>query len=244
MRLGAPLFVLLLAPAAVMAQDRAETRELVGHLGSRSALLILHSAARPDGGWQVSGEYLALGTLTRRYLEGERSPELGVMTLKEGTSPILFGRPATGELQGTYRAGVFKGTRFGPGGQERERFEFSEDFPSLDAYSASVRCQAADARYSAALSFAFDAGKLKGIEWTSKVAPSGHTCSIAGLQQQPAKGALKLVSAECAVTFRDLGDHLKVSAENCTAACGSQAYLEPMLVDRRGQCRLLRPEAR
>ncbi len=34
------------------------------------------------------------------------------------------------------------------------------------------------------------------------------------------------------------------SAQNCTELCGSQAYLEPMLIDRRGYCRLLRPEAR
>src|SRR5436190_23034014 len=41
------------------------------------------------------------------------------------TTLFRSGRPATGELRGTWRGGIFKGTRFGPGGQERERFEFS-----------------------------------------------------------------------------------------------------------------------
>ncbi len=238
------LLVLLSLPGAALAQQKAETRELVGQLGNRSVLLVLHSDRRPDGGWRMSGEYLVLGNLTRRYLEGERSPELGVTTLKEGTSAILFGRPASGELRGTYRDGVFKGTRFGPGGQERERFEFTESFPAMDAYSASVRCEAGDGRYSAQLAYEFEAGKLKSMDWASRVAPSGHSCRLSGLQQQPAKGALKLVSGECAVTLRNLGDHLKLSAENCATACGSQAYLEPMLIDRRGQCSLLRPDAR
>jgi hypothetical protein len=192
----------------------------------------------------MSGEYLMLATLTRRYLEGERSPELGVTTLKEGTSPILFGRPATAEVRGTYRAGAFRGTRFAPGGQERDRFEFSEEFPAMDGYSASVRCDAGDPRYSATLAYAVEAGKLKSFEWRSQVAPSGHVCNVANVEQQPVKGALTAVSGRCAVTLRDLGEYVKVAAEGCAAACGSQAFLEPMLVDRRGNCRLLRPEAR
>jgi hypothetical protein len=235
---------LAVLPGLGLGQEKAQTRELVGQLGNRSALLVLHSAERADGGWRMSGEYLILETLVRRFVEGERSPQIGVTTLKEGTSAILFGRPATGELRGTYRGGVFKGTRFGPGGQERERFEFTEEFPSMDAYSATVRCEVADARYGATLAYAVEAGRLKSMEWASRVAPSGHACSLSGLQQQPAKGALKLASGDCTVTFRDLGDHVKVAAEGCTAACGSGAYLEPMLVDRGGRCRLLRPEAR
>jgi hypothetical protein len=35
---------------------------------------------------------------------------------------------------------------------------------------------------------------------------------------------------------------VKVSAEGCSASCGSGAYFEPVLVDRRGSCSLLRPE--
>ena len=33
-------------------------------------------------------------------------------------------------------------------------------------------------------------------------------------------------------------------AEQCAEFCGSQDCLEPLLVDRRGACRLLRPQAR
>jgi hypothetical protein len=34
------------------------------------------------------------------------------------------------------------------------------------------------------------------------------------------------------------------AAETCAAACGTLAYLAPLLAARRGRCRLLDPEAR
>jgi hypothetical protein len=243
---GVALLLLMAFPAAVFCQEKSESREMVGHLGSRGTLLVLHAVQRADGGWQMTGEYIVLATLTRRFLEGERSPELGVTTLKEGTSAILFGRPATGELRGTLREGVFKGTRYGPGGQERERFEFSEEFPPLDAYSANVSCEAADGRYSSSLKFNLDAGKLKSpaVEWRSRIAPGGHQCAVAAAAQQPQKGGLRFLSGRCAVVLRDLGEFVMVTAEKCAAQCGSEAYLESLLVDRRGHCRLLRPEPR
>jgi hypothetical protein len=242
-------FVLLLLaafPGIVFCQETSETREMIGHLGSRSVLLALHAIERTDGSWQMTGEYIVLSTLTRRFLEGERSPELGVTTLKEGTSAILFGHPATGELRGTLHGGVFKGTRYGPGGQERERFEFREEFPTLDTYGASVSCAANDGRYGSSLQFSLEAGKLKSgaLEWRSKVAPSGHQCAVLAAAQQPMKGGLKFSAGRCAVTLRDLGEQLMVSAQDCTEQCGSEAYLEPLLIDRRGQCRLLRPAPR
>jgi len=227
-----------------LAQEAAETRELAGQVGSRSAFMVLHATPRPEGGWQVAGEYLLLPTLVRRFVEGERSPEIGVTTLKEGTTPILFGRPATGELRGTWRGGVFKGTRYGPGGQERESFEFSEQFPSMDAYSAQVRCEAAQGRYGSSLAYAAENGRMKSFQWRSKLEPGGHACALSGLRQEQAKGALVLAAGRCRVTLRELGEYVKVAAEDCAEACGSQAYLEPLLVDRRGNCRLLRPEQR
>jgi hypothetical protein len=227
-----------------IAQQAAETRELVGQVGSRNALMVLHAMQRADGGWQVAGEYLLLPTLVRRYVEGERSPEIGVTSLREGTTPILFGRPPIGELRGTWREGVFKGMRYGPGGQERERFEFSEEFPAMDSYGAEVRCEAGEGRYSSALSFSIDSGIVKSFEWRSRVEPGGHVCALTNARQQVVKGGLALVAGKCRVTLRDLGDHVKTAAEDCAEVCGSQAYLEPLLIDRRGNCRLLRPEAR
>lgn len=233
-------------PGAASAQEKTESKELFGQLGSRSTFLVLHATERRDGGWRVAGEYVVLGTLARRFLEGERSPQLGVTTLKEGTSAILFGRPATGELRGTWRDGVFKGTRLGPGGQERERFEFSEQLTSMDGYSASVRCQAGGGRYASSLAFAIEGGKLKpgSFEWRSQVQPAGHACELSALEQQPFTGGVRLAGGPCTVTLRELGEYVKVSAEQCEARCGSEAYLEPLLVDRRGQCRLLHPEPR
>ncbi len=232
----------LLAPLAAAAQT--ETRELVGQMGSRPALLVLNASRNAEGGWQLAGEYIALPTLSRRFVDGESSPEIGVTTLREGTTAILFGRSPTGELRGTWRGGVFKGTRYAPGGQERERFEFSEQFPEMDAYSASVHCDASEAQYKSTLSYRIDAGKLQSFDWRSSVAPGGHSCSIANLQQQPLKGGLRFSAGQCKVTLRELGDYVRVAAENCTEQCGSQAYLEPLLIDKRGHCRLLRGEAR
>jgi hypothetical protein len=234
----------LIFPSLAFAQERTETRELVGQLGNRSALLILHAAQRKDEGWQLAGEYLLLATMTRRYLEGERSPQLGVTTLKEGNSAILFGRPATGELRGTWRDGVFRGTRHAPGGQERERFEFSEEFPSMESYSAQLRCEAAEGRYSATLAYAVQGGQLQSLDWQSKVSPSGHGCKLGALRQTPFKGGLRAEAGGCRVTLREVGEFVTIAAENCAQACGSEAYLEPMLVERRGGCQLLRPVAR
>ena len=232
------LFLLLALPLAAAAQ------EMVGQLGSRDALLVLHALEQPDGSWRVTGEYVVFPTLQRRFLEGERSPELGLTSLKEGSTPILFGHDPTGELRGTWRGGVFKGMRYGPGGQERERFEFSEAFPSMAGYSAALRCQAQDGRYSSSLELSAESGKVKAFEWRSSVQPGGHSCQLAGLRQEPFEGGLRLAAGECRVTLREIGGLVKIAAEGCSGLCGSQAYREPILVERRGGCRLLRPEAR
>ncbi len=227
-----------LAGSAV-AQDKSERRELIGKVGSRSALLVLHATERPDGGWRVAGEYVILATLARRFLEGERSPELGVTTLKEGTTPILFGRPGTGELRGIWRDGVFKGSRLGTGGQMREEFEFSEDFPGMQDYSARVRCEAKEGRYQARLNYRIAKGQLESFEWRA-VEPGGPACTLAGLTQDSMRGGLRFSAGNCRVTLRDLGDFVVLGAERCASQCGAEAYLEPMLIDRRGNCELLR----
>lgn len=242
MKWVAVLLCLLSLPVA--AQEAGETRELLGQLGGRTALLHLYATPQPDGSARVTGEYVLLPTLQQRFLEGERSKQLGVTFLKEGATPILYGRPATATLQGTWSGGAFRGARYGPGGQQRERFEFSEAFPAMDDYSASVRCEVAEGRYAATLAYAVEGGKLKSLDWRSKVAPGDHTCALSGLEQRPHNGGLRFAAGQCSVTLRDLGEVVRVAAEGCAASCGSQAYLEPMLIDRRGACQLLRPLAR
>ena len=54
----------------------------------------------------------------------------------------------------------------------------------------------------------------------------------------------RVASGRCKVTLRDLGEYVRVAAEDCAEHCGSQAYLEPVLVDRGGACQLLRPHPR
>lgn len=236
--------ILLLVPSmGALSQDKSERRELIGKVGSRSALLILHATERAEGGWRVAGEYVVLPTLARRFLEGERSPELGVTTLKEGTTAILFGRPGTGELRGIWREGAFKGARYGTGGQLREEFEFSEDFPGMEDYSAGVRCEATEGRYQARVNYRVANGKLDAFEWRT-VEPGGQVCTLAGLTQEPVRGGLRFSAGSCRVTLRDLGDFVVLGAEGCTAQCGPEAYLEPLLIDRRGNCELLRHGAR
>jgi hypothetical protein len=232
-----------MAAASAIAQDKSERRELIGKVGSRSALLVLHATERPDGGWRVAGEYVILATLSRRFLEGERSPELGVTTLKEGTTPILFGRPGTGELRGIWRDGIFKGARHGTGGQLREEIEFTEDFPAMDDYNATVRCEAKEGRYQARLDYRVAKGKLDRFQWRA-VEPGGQVCTVASLTQEAMAGGLRFSTGGCRVTLRDLGNFVVLGAEGCSAQCGPEAYLEPLLIDRRGSCELLRHGAR
>lgn len=225
-------------PALCLCQERSESRELIGKLGTRSALLFLHTAQRPDGSWQAAGQYVILPTLVRRFVEGERGPELGVTVLKEGTTPILFGRPGTGELRGTWREGAFKGTRYGPGGQKREDFEFSEEFPSMESYSARVRCEASEGRYQSRLSLSVEKGKLKSLEWRS-VEPDGQACAVVASGQEPLAGGLRFVAGACRITLRDAGEFVALSAASCAAQCAPEAHIRALLVDRRGNCELL-----
>ena len=237
------IFLTAIAPQA-LAQEITEAREMIGNLGGRTALIHLYATERPDGSARVTGEYILLPSLQQRFVEGERSKQLGVTVLSEGSTPILYGRPVTATLQGTWSGGVFKGGRFAPAGQQRERFEFNENFPAMDGYSAAVRCESSEGRYAATLAYTIEGGKLKSIEWRSKVSPGEHPCNVQGLEQRPYNGGLRFAAGRCSVTLRDLGDSVRVAAEGCNAMCGSQGYLEPVLVDRRGNCQLLRPQAR
>ena len=216
---GGFLVVLLVLSGEAFPQDKSVNRELIGKVGTRSALLLLHASERPEGGWRVAGEYVILSTLARRFLEGERSPELGVTTLKEGTTPILFGRPGTGELRGIWREGTFKGARYGTGGQLREEFEFSEDFPAMEDYGARVRCEAKEGRYQARVDYRVANGKLGSFEWRT-VEPGGQVCTVAGLTQEAMPGGLRFSAGTCRVTLRDLGDFVALSADRCTTQCG------------------------
>ena len=230
-------------PVAAAAQEPAGTHEMLGQLGSRATLMILHATRNPDASWQLGGEYVILPTMQRRFVEGESSPELGVTTLREGDTPILFGRPPSGELRGVWRGGTFRGARFAPGGQERERFEFSEDFPSLEGYSATVHCELRDGEHAAGLDYAVSGGRVQSFEWRTR-GPDGKSCRAAGLAQQPMKGGIRLADGACRVTLRDLGESLRVSAEGCSTQCEAPASFEPLLVDRRGHCQPFRPQPR
>ena len=142
-----------------------------------------------------------------------------------------------------WREGGYKGTRHGPGGQPREEFEFSEDFPSMEGYSAKVRCEAKEGRYQSKLAFSVVNGKLAEFDWRS-VEPGGQSCAVVATEQQPLRGGLRFTAGACRVTLRDVGDFIALRAENCAAHCGAEAHLERLLIDRRGNCELLRHGAR
>lgn len=229
-----------LPPAA--AQEAIESRELLGHVGGRTALLTLYAAKQSHGAWRINGEYVVLPTLQRRFLEGERSAQLGVTFLKEGNTPILYSRAPSATLQGTWTLGVLKGTRYGPGGQVRERFEFSETFPQMEGYRAAVQCEVSEGPYAATLAYAIEAGRLKSLEWRSSLGSQEHACALAAFTQQLLAGGLRFATGKrCAVTLRELGDYVRVLAEDCAEFCAPGGQLEPVLVDRRGGCQLLRP---
>ena len=109
--------------------------------------------------------------------------------------------------------------------------------------STNVRCEAKEGRYQAQLSLSVERGKLKSLEWRA-VEPGGQTCKVIASGQQPLRGGLRFVSDGCRLTLRDTGELAALSAENCSAQCGPEAHLEPLLVDRRGNCELLRLGAR
>ena len=237
------LWALVAVPLAAAAQQEG-ARELVGQMGGRAALLTLHATRNADASWRLTGEYVLLPTQERRFLEGESSPEIGVTTLREGTTPILFGHPLSGELRGLWRDGSFRGTRYAPGGQERERFQFSGQFPSLAAYSGTARCEAGEGGYSSRLAYAVEAGAVRSFEWRARVEPGGRSCRLASLVQEPMQDGLRLASGDCHVTVRDLGESLRVAAENCAAQCAIPGGLRAVLVDRRGNCELFQPQSR
>lgn len=241
-RRAAALGVLLAIAVPGLAESDPRVHELLGHFGGRAAVMNLYAVPQEDGSARVTGDYLLLPALQQRYLEGERSRQLGVMFLREGSTPILYGRPPLATLEGTWSGGVFKGVRYGPGGQLRERFELSERFPSMDSYGATVRCEVAEGRYRASLAYVVEDGRLKSFEWRSRVSPGEQPCEVADLVQQPQEGGLRFAAAGCAVLLRDLGPYVRVTADGCAARCAPQAYLEPMLVDRRGHCHLIRPQ--
>ena len=97
---------LALTTAQAAAQQDTSTQELIGQMGSRATVMNLYTTSQPDGSARVTSDYLLLPTRQMRYLAGERSKQLGEMSLNEGNSPILYGRPPTATLRGTWLSGV------------------------------------------------------------------------------------------------------------------------------------------
>jgi hypothetical protein len=143
------------------------------------------------------------------------------------------------ELRGTWRGRSYTGTRYGPGGQRREDFAFSENFPSLENYSARVRCEAKEGRHQARLSLSVEKGRLERLEWRA-VDPDGQICNVRATGQEPHAGGLRFVDGACRVTLRDAGEFLVLRAGNCAAQCAAEADFVPLVIDRRGHCELLR----
>jgi hypothetical protein len=102
-----------------------------------------------------------------------------------------------------------------------------------------VRCEAAEGRYQAKLAYAVSQGKLGEFEWRA-VEPGGQACTVVASGQQALRGGLRFVAGNCRVTLRDAGEFLALSAQGCEAQCGGEAHIEPLLIDRRGNCELLR----
>ena len=76
------------------------------------------------------------------------------------------------------------------------------------------------------------------------VEPGGQACTVAAQAQEPLRGGLRFLAGGCRLTLRDAGEFLALSAENCAALCGAEAYLDPLLIDSRGRCEVLRHGAR
>ena len=59
------IWILILAgiPLLGFSQEKTQTVEMVGQLGNRSALLVLHSTRGADGAARLTGEYIVLPAL-------------------------------------------------------------------------------------------------------------------------------------------------------------------------------------
>ena len=235
-----------LLSAQAFAQEASETRELIGQLGGRAALLNLYATAQPDGSARVTGDYLVLPTLQQRFLEGERSKQLGVTFLKEGDDADPL-RPAgdgdaAGHLVGRRLQGRALRAR---AGRSASASSSAKRFPSMDGYSAQRALRGVRGTLRLDARLAVENGKLKSLDWRSKVSPGRASLhGRAGSSSARTTAACASPPGRCSVTLRDLGDYVRVTAEDCAAMCGSQGYLEPVLVDRRGNCQLLRPRTR
>ena len=171
------LLLVCLSPAG-FAQEKTETRELVGQLGNRSALLDpARRRSAEDGGWQLTGEYIVLPTLQRRFLEGERSPQIGVTTLQGGHHADPLRPPADRRAARHLARRRVQGHALRPGRAGARALRVQRGIP-VDGrlQRAAVRCEAGDGRYAAALALrGARAASSRSSNGASKLAPSGHS---------------------------------------------------------------------
>jgi len=221
------------------ADETSENQGAGRQIGSRSALMVLHARSAPTAAGSSAG-IRASSPCAPFFVRVKEAPS-SVTTLKEGNTAILYGRPAPASGAAPARRRV-QGHAPRAGGQERERFDFSEEFAPLDGYSASVRCDAGDDRYASSLSYSMEEGKLKGFEWRARVAPKRPQLHARRILSRNRSSGLQLASGACSVTLREVGEFFASPRETVWPQCSSQAYLEPLLVDRRGRCQLLHQE--
>ena len=165
---------------------QTETRELVGQLGSRprcSSCTSSRPRRRVAARRRIHRAADAAAAFRRGRVEpGDRRHDAA---RRHDADP--FGRSPTGELRGTLRGGVFKGARFAPGrARSASASSSARSSPRWTPTAPTVRCEPTG-QYSSSSPCVVEAGKLQSLEWRSKVAPSGHTCS----DREPAAGAVQ-----------------------------------------------------
>jgi len=76
----------------VFSQEQIETRELIGQLGGRTALVNLYTTERPDGSARVTGDYILLPSLQQRFVDADYFELVSVAPAldekKDGRVPI------------------------------------------------------------------------------------------------------------------------------------------------------------
>ncbi len=76
---------LLVAALPAPAQDAGESRELVGQIGGRTALLNLYVTPRADGSARLNGEYLLLPTLQQRFWRAREASSSASLSSRKAT---------------------------------------------------------------------------------------------------------------------------------------------------------------
>ena len=137
---------------AGLAQEANETRELIGQLGGRAALLNLYATRQPDGAARVTGDYLVLPTHAAA-LPGGRAQQAARRHRPQGRQrrrSSTAGRRRR-PCRAPGRAACSRACATAPAGRSASASNSAKRFPRWTPTARSVRCEVSEGRYASTL---------------------------------------------------------------------------------------------